>query len=95
LWLFHERAKSDENQKLLSKLQQEDLTLEELQEEERACFPPSRTVNSDAVAVARKLTLMSEMNPGFLADRRLWQWIEDAQKDVRSPQYTHFINILA
>jgi hypothetical protein len=80
LWLFHERANWDENRKLLTELQEEDITVEELQEKERACFPLSRTVNSDAIAVARKLTLMSEMNPGFLADHRLWQWIEEARK---------------
>ncbi|KAI1496490.1 hypothetical protein F5X99DRAFT_424654, partial [Biscogniauxia marginata] len=80
LWLFHERANLDENKRLLVELQEEDITEEELQEKERACFPPSRTANSDAIAVARKLTLMSEMNPGFLADHRLWQWVEDARK---------------
>ena len=79
LSLFHERANSVESQKLLAELQKEDMTMEELQEKERACFPPSRTVNSDAIAVARKLTLMSEMNPGFLADYRLWQWVEEAR----------------
>ncbi|KAK0621130.1 hypothetical protein B0T17DRAFT_591075 [Bombardia bombarda] len=79
LSLFHERANRVENQKLLAELQKEDITMEELQEKERACFPPSRTVNSDAIAVARKLTLMSEMNLGFLADYRLWQWVEEAR----------------
>ena len=80
LWLFHERANRDENKRLLTELQEEDIAVEELQEKERACFPPSRTVNSDAIAVATKLTLMSEMNPGFLADHRLWQWVEEARK---------------
>ncbi|KAF5003578.1 hypothetical protein FDECE_9892 [Fusarium decemcellulare] len=85
LWLFHERANRDENRKLLVELQEEDLTAEELQERERACFPPSRTVNSDAIAVARKLTLMSEMNPAFLADHRLWQWVEEARVQDEHP----------
>lgn len=78
LWLFHERSNWDENKRLLAELQEEDITDEELQEKERACFPPRRTANSDVVAVARKLTLMSEMNPGFLADHRLWQWVEES-----------------
>ncbi|KAI0395605.1 kinase-like domain-containing protein [Xylariaceae sp. FL0594] len=34
----------------------------------------------DALAVARKLTLMSEMNPYFVADRTLWRWVEEACK---------------
>ncbi|KIH90281.1 hypothetical protein SPBR_00623 [Sporothrix brasiliensis 5110] len=33
-------------------------------------------------AVARKLTLMSERNANFVADKRLWQWIEDALEIV-------------
>ncbi|KAJ3539249.1 hypothetical protein NM208_g5564 [Fusarium decemcellulare] len=85
LWLFHQRANRNENRKLLAELQEADLTSEELQERERACFPPSRTVNSDAIAVARKLTLMSEMNPAFLADHRLWQWVEEARVQDEHP----------
>ncbi|KFA48439.1 hypothetical protein S40293_00294 [Stachybotrys chartarum IBT 40293] len=85
LWLFHERANQDENKRLLAELEEDDITMEELQEKERAWFIPSRTANSDAVAVARKLTLMSEMNPGFLADHRLWQWVEDARKQDIAP----------
>ena len=80
LWLFHERANRDENRALLAELQEEDMTREELEKRERAHFPPSRTVNSDVLAVARKLTLMSEMNPVFFADHRLWKWIEKARK---------------
>ncbi|KAI5459664.1 hypothetical protein BGZ63DRAFT_473363 [Mariannaea sp. PMI_226] len=80
LWLFHERANQDENKKLLAEFQEEDITMEELREKEQACFPPSRAANSDAIAVARKLTLMSDMNPAFLADHRLWKWVEAARK---------------
>ncbi|KAF5550716.1 kinase-like domain-containing protein [Fusarium mexicanum] len=76
LWLFDERAIRKENVKLLAILQEDDLSTEELLEKERACFPPKRTVNKDSIAVARKLTLMSEMNPLFLADHRLWKWID-------------------
>lgn len=67
---------------LLAELQEEDLSIEELREKERACFSPIRTVNSDAIAVARKLTLMSEMNPGFLADYKLWKWVEEARRQA-------------
>lgn len=80
LRLFHERAGTDENRKLLVELQEEDLTAEELQEKERPFFPAARNANSDALAVARKLTLMSDMNPTFLADHVLWRWVEEALK---------------
>lgn len=71
LFLFHERAKRDKNKKLLVKQQEEDVTAEELREKERILFPPTRIANSDAIAVARKLTFMSQMNPSFLADHIL------------------------
>ncbi|RKL50621.1 hypothetical protein BFJ72_g74 [Fusarium proliferatum] len=80
LGLFRERAGRDENVRLLAKLQGDDLSAEELQERERACFPPKRTVNTDSISVAIKLTLMSEINPTFLADRRLWKWVEETRE---------------
>ncbi|KAI1064025.1 hypothetical protein LB506_005725 [Fusarium annulatum] len=77
---FRERAGRDENVRLLAKLQEDDLSAEELQERERACFSPKRSVNTDSIAVAIKLTLMSEINPTFLADRRLWKWVEETRE---------------
>ncbi|KAM0523869.1 hypothetical protein ACHAPE_001122 [Trichoderma viride] len=85
LYLFHERAKSDENKKLLAELQEDDMTTAEVQEQERMAVSPTRRSNSDAIAVARKLTLMSEMNPGFLANHVLWQWVEEALKQDGPP----------
>lgn len=29
----------------------------------------------ERLAVARKLMLISEMNPNFVADKRLWRWL--------------------
>ncbi|KAI9149378.1 hypothetical protein HJFPF1_11430 [Paramyrothecium foliicola] len=80
LWLFHERANRGENKVLLVELQQDDMEIEEVQERERGYFIPNRTENTADIAVARKLTLMSEMNPGFLADHILWQWVDEACK---------------
>ncbi|PNP39642.1 hypothetical protein TGAMA5MH_08460 [Trichoderma gamsii] len=80
LYLVHERAKSDENQKLLAELQEDDMTTAEIQEQERIAISSTRRASSDALAIARKLTLMSEMNPAFLANHVLWQWVEEALK---------------
>ncbi|KAG5812658.1 hypothetical protein H9Q74_013031 [Fusarium xylarioides] len=90
LRLFHERASRKENMKLLAELQEDDLSTEELLEKERAYFSPKRTVNTDSIAVARKLTLMSEMNPAFLADHRLWKWVEKALEHNDSSQGLKF-----
>ncbi|UPL01879.1 hypothetical protein LCI18_012813 [Fusarium solani-melongenae] len=75
--LFHERAMLPSNKLLLSKLDEDDLS-EEVKEREMDVFSSAK---SDRLAIARKLTLISEMNPGFVGDRRLWLWLEDALKD--------------
>lgn len=85
LYLFHERAKSDENKKLLAELQEDDMATAEVQEQERNVITADRRANSDALAIARKLTLMSEMNPAFLADHVLWRWLEEALRQDGPP----------
>ncbi|KAF4950123.1 hypothetical protein FGADI_8392 [Fusarium gaditjirri] len=76
-WLFHQRAMTPSNKQLLSELKEYDLTDDEVKERENEVFSGEKV---DRLAVARKLTLMSEMNPGFVGDRRLWRWIEEALK---------------
>ncbi|KAF5701292.1 altered inheritance of mitochondria [Fusarium mundagurra] len=76
-WLFHQRAMTPSNKQLLSKLIEYDLTDDEVKEREIDVFSDDKV---ERLAVARKLTLMSEMNPGFIGDRRLWRWIEEAMK---------------
>lgn len=76
--LFHERATLPSNKLLLSKLSEDDMSEEDLKEREQDVYSGTR---SERLAVARKLTLMSEMNPGFVGDRRLWRWLEDTTKD--------------
>lgn len=75
--LFLERAAQEVNAQLLLTLSEDDLSDEELMQEEIAAFgtKPNKT---DSLAVARKLTLMSHINRGFIADKRLWRWIEVA-----------------
>ncbi|KAK1255428.1 hypothetical protein MKX08_009423 [Trichoderma sp. CBMAI-0020] len=85
LYLLHERAKTNGNKKLLAELQEDDMTAAEVQEQERRAISSTRLANSDAVAIARKLTLMSEMNPGFLANHVLWQWVKEALKQDSPP----------
>lgn len=77
-WLFHQRAMTASNKQLLSKLKEDDLTDEEVKTREKDVFSGDEL---DRLAVARKLTLISEMNPGFIGDRRLWLWIEEAIKE--------------
>ncbi|KAF4998054.1 hypothetical protein FDECE_11906 [Fusarium decemcellulare] len=76
--LFHDRAQQEENKQLFSELQEDDLTEDEIKKKEEANFFLAEEKKSDSLAVARKLSLMSEMNTGFVADKRLWRWIEDA-----------------
>lgn len=76
--VFHHRAQSKDNQALFSLLRADDITDAELKEEEDAAF--SKADQTDSRAVARKLTLSSELNPHLLADAKLWRWIELALK---------------
>lgn len=74
--LFHERSMLPSNKLLLSRLAEDDLP--EVKEREKDVFSGAK---SDRLAVARKLTIMSEMNPGFIGDKRLWRWLEEAMKE--------------
>jgi hypothetical protein len=65
------------NKLLLSKLGEDDLPDEEVKEREKDVF----SGKSDRRAVARRLSIMSEMNPTFVGDKRLWRWLEEALKD--------------
>ncbi|KAH7171867.1 hypothetical protein DER46DRAFT_677529 [Fusarium sp. MPI-SDFR-AT-0072] len=76
-WLFHQRALASSNKQLLSKLKEYDLTDDEVKEREKDVFSGDKL---DRLPVAGKLTVMSEMNPGFIGGRRLWRWIEEALK---------------
>ena len=78
--LFGECGRRSENRRLLNELREENWSDEYVRKQERAAFgsPPP----AERLAVARKLTLVSEMNKGFVADRRLWQWVEKALEDV-------------
>ena len=77
--LFSERARRYENKRLLDELGEDDLPPDEVERQERESFGrPSSPATTEKLAMARKLTLMTEMNEGFAADRRLWRWIEDA-----------------
>ncbi|KAI5859410.1 kinase-like domain-containing protein [Durotheca rogersii] len=82
--LFHEQAQQEGNKQLFAKLREDDASEEEVKEREEAAFRLEKKKKSNSLAVARKLTLMSEMNPGFVADKRLWRWIGDALGQVDS-----------
>jgi hypothetical protein len=78
--LFHERAQQKSNKELYAELREDDNSEEELREHDKQVLRDAKHRDPDprAGAIALKLTLMAEMNPCFVADRKLWQWIEDA-----------------
>lgn len=77
--LFGERARREENKLLLEELAEEDMPRDEVERRERASFGSSaRDGYTERLAVARKLTLAAEMNEKFVADSRVWRWVEDA-----------------
>ncbi|KJZ73728.1 hypothetical protein HIM_06846 [Hirsutella minnesotensis 3608] len=80
--LFYERAEEEDNQQLFTILSADDITELELKQEEDAAF--GKADKTDGRAVARKLTLMSELNRGFLANTKTWRWIELALEQADS-----------
>lgn len=69
--LLVEWASRRENRKLLKELTVDDTSREYVETDGCASF--GSLTEPDRLAVARKLTLMSEMNKRFVVDRWLWQ----------------------
>ena len=74
--LFRQQYALESNQKELVLLSEEDQCVADIEREEREYFSHRRFLGSIREAVARKLTVMAELNPAMVADRRLWHWIE-------------------
>ncbi|KAK3393983.1 hypothetical protein B0H63DRAFT_531933 [Podospora didyma] len=82
--LLHQKAQKGDNRNLLNELAEGDLDKEQLREREQSCFG-TKSDATEKRAVARKLTIAYEMNPRFLADVKLWRWLENAlRKDDAS-----------
>lgn len=64
-----------EMQELAETLAEDGLLASEIKREEEEYFSAS---NLDREAIARKLTVMANLSQGFVADKRLWRWIEKA-----------------
>jgi hypothetical protein len=81
--LFSERMGREENRRLLEELAVDDMPRDEVERCERASFgsPSSRAGCVEKLAVARKLTVAAEMNGRFVADWRVWRWVEEALRD--------------
>ncbi|KAF5704370.1 RNase H domain-containing protein [Fusarium mundagurra] len=74
--LFHERSMQEAGQAIFTKLCEAETEEEEGGPTQKDDDNGQTNVSVEAV-VARKLTLMSEMNTNFVADKRLWLWIEN------------------
>lgn len=74
--LFHDRSMQESGQALLAKLCQGDSEEEEDETTQKDNNDGQTSVSVDVI-IARKLTLISEMNTNFVADKRLWLWIEN------------------
>ncbi|OAA35580.1 Protein kinase-like domain protein [Beauveria brongniartii RCEF 3172] len=79
--LFNELAVEEKNQRLFAMLRADDYTASELEQEENAAFGCGKTDKGDNRAVARKLTVMAEINHNFLATSKLWRWVEHALRE--------------
>lgn len=74
--VFNEMAAEEGNQRLLATLRADDYTASELEQQEAKAFGCCKTDKGNGRAVARKLTVVAEMNKTFLASAKVWRWIE-------------------
>lgn len=79
--LFFQRSKMEDNRKLLAELAADDMTPEDVEKEEAYVGMRDNKAEIEQIAVARKLTVMAEMNPLFVADRTLWRWLGETLDD--------------
>ncbi|XWW94505.1 hypothetical protein V2A60_002448 [Cordyceps javanica] len=77
--LFNRLAADKRNQELLKELRTDDFTTSELKEHEASRLGYLGNKN-DRRAVARKLTVMAELNRHFVTSVKLWRWIEAAMQ---------------
>ena len=72
--VFNKAKKEDEFLNLNRMLAADDRPAAEIREEERQYFSH---VGMERQAISRKLTVASEWSQGFIADKRLWRWLEE------------------
>ncbi|KAL1850970.1 hypothetical protein VTK73DRAFT_9588 [Phialemonium thermophilum] len=75
--LLREQSEQEFGRQVLAELREYDDEAEDEDKKQRE-DKITRTRGVRDPATARKLTLMYQMNPLFVADRRLWRWLEDA-----------------
>lgn len=75
------QATTDEALALVDVLAANDEAESEVRREEKEYFDSMGAWN---LALARKMTLAAEMNPRFVADRRLWRWIDAVMEGGKS-----------
>jgi len=73
--LFKNIQKEEEFVELASILAEDDRPASEIKRDEEDYF---RYSGSGKEAIARKLTMVAGLSEGFVADKKLWQWIEEA-----------------
>ncbi|PQK14238.1 hypothetical protein BB8028_0004g11680 [Beauveria bassiana] len=75
--LFRRMAAEENNKTLLEELRENDPAASELQKLEAAAFG-TRANSTESRAIARKLSMVAEMNKNFVTTSKLWRWIEAA-----------------
>jgi hypothetical protein len=73
--LFKDIQKEEEFVELARMLAEDDRLASEIKRDEEDYF---RCSGSGKEAIARKLTMVAELSEGFVADKKLWRWIEEA-----------------
>jgi serine/threonine protein kinase len=77
--LMRDESTQKRGMALLAELQQTMEEEEQEEDEQEAGFDENQSSElSSELLITRKLTVMAEINPNFVADKRLWRWIQDS-----------------
>ncbi|CAK7265210.1 hypothetical protein SEPCBS57363_001465 [Sporothrix epigloea] len=84
--LLTELAEEEDAMELAEDLAAEDVPESKIQRREKEYF---ELLGPERLAVAQKVALAAEMNPHFVADYRLWRWIDAVMEDRDMAGYNH------
>lgn len=80
--MMEKQAKTQDAVALASELAADDEPESDIRRREKEYFD---AVGSKRLAIARKVAFAAKMNPRFVADGRLWRWIDAVMEDYESP----------
>ncbi|MBE3049219.1 hypothetical protein IMZ48_43320 [Candidatus Bathyarchaeota archaeon] len=83
--LVRQQHASESSQELLKELSEDDEDRAKIAQAEKDYFDPRRGMVSRE-AIMRKMSVVAQLNPAMVVDKRLWHWIEEALDEEASDE---------